>query len=863
MKPRRQPRLAAWLAGSALALALGPVLLLALVALQDLSRREQERAAERSAQLAQSVAGEVGRFLDAQLIHLSEVRISAESHPAGDHFDLDAQLRLHLATNKVLQSIMLVDRRGRVVHEEPDDPDLHGSDLSGQPWLREAWKRSAPSWSAATISPSTGVPSLTLAVPGREWTVVGWLDLATLGEIVARTRSGPAGGAVILDREGTVIAHPDARQVREHVSLREVPVIKRALFGEEGTELVSLEGRPSLASAATVPHTGWVVLVAEPAQAAFAKLERSRLVLLLVLGGGLALAALAALLLSRRILGPVRALGEHARALASGAPVPPLAAGGVTRFQELEALAGAFDAMAAAVRSREQALQASEASYRRIVDTPLVGVARTDRRGRITFANEALARVLGEPSAAALTGRPITDYYQDVADRDRVVGDVLQAGRSVNREVALRRADGAPVVGLLNVTLDGDSLIGLVLDITALKRDAAARERLEQQLERAQRVEAVGRLAGGVAHDLNNVLTAIIGFGHLLAEATPPDHPERESVDGILEAAGRAAGLTRGLLAFSRKQPLQPRPVDLRELVRGVASMLRRLLGEDVEFVLDLPEAPLVAVLDPARLEQVLVNLVTNARDAMPGGGRVTVSAGRVALGPEERAALGLEGAGPWLQLAVRDSGQGMTEAVQRQVFEPFFTTKGVGKGTGLGLSIVHGIVRQHGGAVSVTSAPGEGSTFTVLLPASEAQAVAAPAPAAAGLGPGGRETILVAEDEEAVRRVVTTTLRRAGYTVLEAADGAEAVARFRERRAEIDLCILDVIMPRLNGREALEAIRLLRPGTRVLLVSGFTGSVLEDRGLEMESVCLLQKPLSPPELLRQVRLVLDRPAPT
>ncbi|MCM2334887.1 MAG: ATP-binding protein, partial [Anaeromyxobacteraceae bacterium] len=529
---------------------------------------------------------------------------------------------------------------------------------------------------------------------------------------------------------------------------------------------------------------------------------------------------------------------------------------------ELEALAAAFDAMAEAVRARELALQQSEASYRRIVDTPLVGVARIDRRGRVVFANEALARLLGEPSAAALTGRSISEYYRDAADRDRVVADVLQEGRSVNREVALRRADGAPITGLLNVALDGDSLVGMVLDITALKRDALARERLEEQLERAQRVEAVGRLAGGVAHDLNNVLSAIIGFGHLLAEATPPDHPERESVDGILEAAGRAAGMTRSLLAFSRKQPLQPRPADLRELVRGVASMLRRLLGADVEFVVDLPEAPLVAVIDPGRLEQVLVNLVTNARDAMPGGGKVTVSAGRVTLGPEERAAHGLEGAGPWLQLVVRDTGQGMTEAVQRQIFEPFFTTKGMGKGTGLGLSIVHGIVRQHGGAVTVASAPGAGSTFTVFLPASDAPAVAAPAPAPAGFSPRGSETILVAEDEEAVRRVVTTTLRRAGYAVLEAADGAEAVARFRERRAAIDLCILDVIMPGLNGREALEAIRLLRPGARVLLVSGFTGSVLEDRGLEMESVGLLQKPLSPPELLRQVRQALDRPAP-
>jgi CheY-like chemotaxis protein len=264
-------------------------------------------------------------------------------------------------------------------------------------------------------------------------------------------------------------------------------------------------------------------------------------------------------------------------------------------------------------------------------------------------------------------------------------------------------------------------------------------------------------------------------------------------------------------------------------------------------------------VVDPARLEQVLVNLGTNARDAMPTGGTLTVAVDLVEVGAEEAAGAGLEHAGAFARITVRDTGLGMSEEVQRQAFEPFFTTKGQGRGTGLGLSIVHGIVRQHGGAVSLRSAPGAGSTFTILLPATEAPATSlAPTPAAVP-GPGGKETILVAEDEEAVRRVVCSTLTRAGYQVVVANDGAEAVARFRERRDEVDLCLLDVIMPRLNGREALEAIRLLKPGARVLLVSGFTGSVLEERGLEMESVGLLQKPMAPAELLRQVRRALDR----
>ena len=855
----RPTPLSAWLTGSALLSALVPALLLAGVALRDLSAREQERAAERSAQLAQAVAGEVGRILQAQVIHLTEVSIEAERHPEASAAWLEETLDVHVAANPMLRALLLTDRRGRVIHERPADPDLHGTDLSRQPWLEEAWSTGAPTWSAATISP-TGRPVVTLVVPGARWAVVGYLDLAALSDIVDRIRGGPVGGATVLDRDGAILADRDVALVRQHASLRELPLVKRALYGEEGTEVISLRGEDRLASVATVPSTRWVVLVAEPVQAAFAKLERSRLLLLLVLAGGLAAAGLTSALLSRRILRPVRALGARVRALAAGEPLPAAGPAGAIRFRELEQLTAGFEAMAQAVRGRQEALERSEANLRHIVETPLVGVLRTDLASEILFANEAMARILGVPSAAALAGRRMVDFYVDPEQRRQVVEDVLASGQSVNREVELRTPAGERRVGLLNVTQEGDALVSLVADITALKQSAAERERLEQQLERAQRIEAVGRLAGGVAHDLNNVLTAIIGYAHMLAEALPPEHEERESVDGILEAAGRATGMTRSLLTFSRKQPLQPRPVDLRDLVRGAAALLRRLLGEDVEFVLDLPQEPLVAVVDPARLEQVLVNLGTNARDAMPGGGRLTVAAAHVELQAGDAARHGLGGAGAFVRLTVSDEGQGMTEEVQRQAFEPFFTTKGQGKGTGLGLSIVHGVVRQHGGAVALRSAPDQGTTFVIHLPASQAPATALKPAEAAPLGPGGSETVLVAEDEQAVRQVVLATLRRAGYQVIEARDGAEAVARFRDRRDEVDLCLLDVIMPQLNGREALEAIRLLRPGARVLLMSGFTGDVLQERGLEMESVGLLQKPMTPPELLRQVRLALDRP---
>ena len=714
MSTLRPHRLSSWLLFSAALVALVPALLLTGVALHDLSSRERERATERSAQLAHALAGELRRFIDGQIVEFTALRIAAEGHFAGDRSHLAAHLRSHSQANPALLSIQLVDSSGRVVIADPPDPDVEGTDLSGQPWLKEARERGLPVWSAATISSRTSKPSVTLVVPGQRWSVVCYIDLGTLADVIGR-------------------------------------------------------------------------------------------------------------------------------------------------FRELEALSAGFDSMAQRVRSREAALQRSEASYRRIVSTSLVGVASTSLEGEIHFANETMARILGAPSAEALRGRRLTDFFQDVAHQRQLVDDLKATGQVANREVALLTVTGGPRTGLLNVARDGDTLIGLVVDVSDLKRSAAEHQRLEQQLERAQRVEAVGRLAGGVAHDLNNVLTAVIGFGHLLAEALPATHPERESVDGILEAAGRAAALTRSLLTFARKNPLQPRPVDLGAVVRGVASMLRNLLGEDIEFTMELPGEPLVTVADPARLEQVLVNLGTNARDAMPGGGRLTIAVARAALGQGEAAALGLDGPGPWITVTMRDSGLGMSAEVLRQAFEPFFTTKESGKGAGLGLSIVHGIVRQHGGVVTVATTPGAGTTFTIYLPASDERVEAPALPENARAGPGGSETILVAEDEVLVRQVVTTTLRKAGYRVIEAVDGADAVARFREQRDAIDLCLLDVIMPKLNGREALAAIRLITPGVRVLLASGFTGSVLEERGLDLESVGLLQKPMAPAELLRRVRSALDR----
>ncbi|MGB8933468.1 MAG: ATP-binding protein, partial [Anaeromyxobacteraceae bacterium] len=532
---------------------------------------------------------------------------------------------------------------------------------------------------------------------------------------------------------------------------------------------------------------------------------------------------------------------------------------GILAFEEPEELGRAFDAMAGAVREREEALARSERSYRRIVDTPAVGVVRVNPEGKILFANDAMARIMGATSGSGLAGSSILALYADPAERERVMQEVATHGRATNWEARARTRAGEERIILLNSVRDEDGVTSVIADVTESKRAAAERERLEAQLMHSQKLEAVGRLAGGVAHDFNNMLTAIIGYANVLKEDLPPGPSVHEAVDGIMGAAERAAYLTRSLLAYSRKQLLARRQVDLRAVVEDAARLIGRVLGEDVQMALALPEQPLPVLADAGQIDQVLMNLCTNARDAMPKGGVLTLSAERVALDDAMARASGLTAGGPFIQLRIQDTGVGMGKEVLARVFEPFFTTKPMGRGTGLGLAIVHGIVLQHDGAVSIESREGGGTTVTILLPMTLPEGPATGGDAAVPVGaPGGTETVLLAEDEPIFRQVVRRILERGGYTVIEAGNGAEAVEAFKANRERIALCVLDVVMPELNGRDALAAIRRIDPNVRALFTSGYAADILEARAPGEGQAGFIPKPVSPAELLKRVRQALD-----
>jgi PAS domain S-box-containing protein len=513
-------------------------------------------------------------------------------------------------------------------------------------------------------------------------------------------------------------------------------------------------------------------------------------------------------------------------------------------------------------------LRASEQRYRRLIDALSEGVLLIDPDGRIRLANAHMGAMLGA-TADDIVGQSAFRFLEEgehdtarerLAQRTRGIG-----GRYLSRIV---RKDGVsiPVSCRVDPVLDAEGRCeGMVTIVQDLSERHAAEEvrgqlaRTEEQLRHSQKMEAVGLLAGGVAHDFNNLLSIVLSYAELLRDGLEPDDPRRADADEIRNAGEKAASLTRQLLAFSRKQVLQPRVMDLNETILGMQKMLRRLLGEDVELTL-LPAERLGRVhADPCHIEQVVMNLAVNARDAMPRGGELTMRTENVALDPDEASSLGLP-PGAYVCLSVEDDGCGMDAATRERIFEPFFTTKKEGCGTGLGLSTVFGIVRQSGGQVAVRSEPGHGATFRVYLPRRDASASLPCNTLPGDAGLEGTETILLVEDDEQVRRVVGAALRRRGYTLLQAQNAGEAMLVAERHDGPIHLLLTDVVMPVVSGRELAERLVPLIHGLRVLFMSGYTPDAVLRHGVREGSAAFVQKPVTPQLLAAKVREVLRIP---
>jgi PAS domain S-box-containing protein len=506
----------------------------------------------------------------------------------------------------------------------------------------------------------------------------------------------------------------------------------------------------------------------------------------------------------------------------------------------------------------DRELQQSERKFRTAFEDAAVGMCLTSIDHRFVVVNSSLCRMLGySPEELTSMGWLETSHPDD---REKWIAwsNEIFTGKAPGSSIEWRylHKDGQIVWGIVTKVLIRDNngvplyFINQVQNITELKN-------LENQLRHAQKMEAIGTLTGGIAHDFNNILTTIIGYGNLLEMKLSRDDPSRPFIENILTAADRAASLTQSLLTFCRIQTIEPRVVDLSDIVKGVEKFLLRLIREDIELRTTLADSPSMVLADRGQIEQILMNMATNSRDAMPHGGVLAISVAMTSLDRDFVATHGYGVPGRYVLLTVTDTGNGMSRETSSRIFEPFFTTKEVGRGTGLGLSMAYGIVKGHNGFITCYSEPGEGTTFRVYLPVVDA--LAEPELIASAVTPpGGTETILVAEDDEQVRMLTHKLLENYGYTVIEARDGKDALAQFLAHQESIRLVILDVIMPGKNGREAFLEMKKRAPELKALFTSGYSADIFQQGELPESSCSFISKPVIPTELLHKIRNLLD-----
>jgi two-component system, cell cycle sensor histidine kinase and response regulator CckA len=520
-----------------------------------------------------------------------------------------------------------------------------------------------------------------------------------------------------------------------------------------------------------------------------------------------------------------------------------------------------------ASRRADAQLQLSETRFARLSESGIIGIVVADVVGNVHEANDAYLTMIGYSRDEVLSGAA---RWADMtppewrATDDAAIAELQAHGVARAWEKELIRKDGTRVPVLIGVAmLEYPTCICFIADLTERKRAEGALRRSEGFLRQSQKMEAIGSLAGGIAHDFNNLLTVILSYCSLLIADLKPADPMRADLDEVQAAARRAAGLTRQLLVFSRQQSLQPVLIDLRESALQVERMLKRMIGENIELTTVGAPALGKIMADPSQIEQIIMNLAVNARDAMPEGGSLVIETADVVL--DEAYATEHAGVTPGrhVMLAMTDTGTGMDEALQARIFEPFFTTKEKGQGTGLGLAIVFGIVEQSGGSIAVDSEPGRGTTFRIYFPRAIG-AVESPCETMHPdeIAPQAAETILLVEDDEQVRNVAGLILRRSGYRVLEAQNGGDALLICEQQPTAIHLLLTDVVMPRMSGPQLAARVKCIRPEMRVLYMSGYAGNSITEHTDQDPAIPLLQKPLTLESLTRTVRQVLAEPAP-
>ncbi len=831
-------RLGTWIFAAILMVSILGVLLSVGVLARQAGRVLKDEIGSRNLQIARLVAARAGLFYDESLNELCSIAGMFGPLPSAPWVSETLFANLSLEFRR-FGWIRLLGADGTPVAgtgSEPGDPAPVPSEIAQR--VSSGARYVSPVRIDENFTPFLEVGVPTKLADGSPGALFAELRLREIWQHLEGISIGPGAVAYLLSDEGVLIAHSDKR-VTLTPGLREAVPRPPASLPDSGmTVPVVFPGQGEyLASYFRLAAPDWYAVVAQPIGEAYlpaADLARQAGILLAAVT---AASIILGWLLSRQITMPLVQLVNGTLRVADGDLRHRIS---VRTGNEIGELAASFNAMTAALEERSRELAASERKYRLVTERANDIIFALDQEGRFTFASGRLRTLAGIEPAEVL-GRGLADVMEisRSADWMRMMEPGASSGRvesSFLAELPTRAGKRLPLEVSVTRVADPDEPPGF----SGVARDVSERRRLEEQLAQAQKMEAVGRLAGGIAHDFNNLLTAILGYCEM-ARGEIGENPSAEaSLDQVASAGQRAAGLTRQLLAFSRRQVLTPRLLDLNEVVQGMAEMLRRLIGEPVALVTRLTSARARIMADKGQMEQVIMNLALNGRDAMPAGGVLTIAT---------------ETAEESVMLEVTDTGTGMAPEVQAHLFEPFFTTKEQGKGTGLGLSTVYGIVQQASGTIAVESAVGRGTTVRVSFPHGARQADAVeelPARSRAG----GSETILVVEDEEMLRDLMRSVLGSAGYRVILASDGRAALEA--AGGAGIDLLATDLVLPGLGGRQVAEELRCRYPGLPVLFISGYTADNAGDYDRTSDGRAFLQKPFTSEVLLGRVRWLLD-----
>jgi two-component system cell cycle sensor histidine kinase/response regulator CckA len=855
-----------------------PALLFSFFQARSASRVERANAEQRALQLARRIATRVDdhvNSVDALLLGLSRTVRADRSSRAHNEAVLVAVSR-DLGTRFLRLSV--ADASGWIVGLSDPAASYTNISVADRRYFTEAMRTRHLGIGEPMIGRISHEYTLTLArsLPGARGEPVGIVAASTmlrqLRALLIPADLPDETVVTLVDSTGVVLARTKDAERWLGRNISGLGSVRHNLALREGvSESAGVDGIVRLSGFASATRVPWTVWVGIPSDVALERVHAQEAQALWLFACSLTVSLLLAWLLARGIAEPVRALTADAEAFASG---DLSHRSRVTANGELGTLAMTFNRMADALERRGAELQASELRYRALFDMlPLPMWVYDVETLRFLEVNDAAVGRYGY-SRTEFLGMTILDI-RPAEDAEAFMERGVPADLVRTSGVPWRHRTRAGE--LLDVEINSDDLLYGVsrarlvvsIDVTERRRTELALRESQEQLRQSQKMEAVGSLAGGIAHDFNNLLTAILGYCDLALDAMPAGSAAGDDVAEIRRAALRAADLTHQLLAFSRRQVLKPIVFPLGPAAQQAERILRRLISENILLTLAVDaETPDVCA-DPTQLEQVILNLAVNARDAMPRGGRLLVRTGvRHLAAPRTMSGTTLA-PGTYATLEVTDSGTGIAPEVRDRLFEPFFTTKARGQGTGLGLATVYGIVQQSGGAIEVVSETGRGSTFTLYFPVAPSSpedaanaAAASSSPARLAARSSVRATILVAEDDDAVRAIACETLARAGYDVLSAANGVAALAVASAHAAPIDLLLTDVIMPGMNGRELADALSERRPGLRVLFASGYSDNVLLDQGALAPGVTLLDKPFTPAALAAKVADVLAGPAP-